>query len=738
MAEAKIPVMVRVGRIVKDSCVDLIDLLSNENRLQDPNVRQCIEDKAHSTWDGVDPPTMNGEWPLCAKCNTFIQIVYHRSGQDSNEQSSESGEDMQSDQTTSEGFSELLQSIAREGLKNPALNDKNTWVFFDHHSFWSRDVRHRKSACAMCSFMFREWSLSNPKSLDYRYMLAFRLGQYEQFGILSRQVWLKLSRQNTSPEIAGLSMLELYFNESIFLESSLTMLTLLGSKSRPLLGVSWKEPSNPFIDDALGGPVAFTFRPLSYCLRYHPSCKRQHRPRLPSRVIDVGQYNWPKERVKLYETHGECAPYITLSHSWGGQIPSRLLKINLANYLIRLDLSKLPRTFVQAIEFAQTICIRYLWIDALCIVQDDQEKWRIEALRMAEIYSNCLFNVCASESTNSQSGIWRKEYVASFSMRATEMCENVEARAWGLRATTNLVGVVMKRNSLDTRGWTLQERLLSPANLHFVHGGMVWECRSSCFDTRGIFKRPHKILKCLQVGREAMDDHPRDNRLQIWVRLVENYSSRAFTKSSDKLIALAGLARLVQRNYPSRYLAGLWEDDLPEALLWHKASGWLKRPNKYRAPSWTWAALDGAVHYPIHMDSILFSDPLVAVKVLAACLEEKTTGSFGDVSEGYLIVEGILHELSDKQICELRRNFDVDETPVRCWALRIGRLGWHNFEVEHQEEDHTLPTWFLLLGSGRRSLEYKRVGILKWYENVLMPMESLLPSQSKRQRIKLV
>ncbi|KAH8746733.1 heterokaryon incompatibility protein-domain-containing protein [Hyaloscypha sp. PMI_1271] len=672
--------------------------------LQDPNVRQCIENNAHTTLHVVTPPTMDREWPLCAKCNTFIQIVYQRSD----------------------------QYVMRE-------SGKKTWVIFDHHSYWSRDVRRRTSACVMCSFMFQEWRISNRQSLDYRYVLAFRPGQFEEFGILSWQVWLKKSRQNISLGIAGLSMLELDGNESRILESSSTKLTLLGSKSHPLRTTRWSEPSNPLINDALGGPVVFTFRPLLYCLKYHPSCKRQHRPRLPSRVIDVGQYNEPKDRVKLYETRGECAPYITLSHRWGGQIPSRLLKTNLANYLIRLDLSKLPRTFVEAIELAQTLSIRYLWIDALCIVQDDQEEWQIEALRMAEIYSNCLFNVCAAESTDSQSGLLGKEYFVWFNMHATEMSENIESKAWGLTAARNLTGVVKTgRNSLDTRGWTLQERLLSPANLHFLHGGMVWECRSGCFDNHGNFQLPHNILKCLQQGRKAVDDLPPNDRLLIWARLVENYSSRALTRSSDKLIALAGLARLIQGNYPSRYLAGLWEDDLPGALLWHKASDWLKRPNKYRAPSWTWAALDGAIHYPIHRDNILFSDPAVALKVLAARLEEKTIGSFGDVSEGYLIVEGILHELSDEQISELQQNFDVDEAPVRCWALRVGRLGWRNFEVEHQEEDHTLPTWFLLLGSGRRSLEYKRVGILKCCENVLIPRQSLLPPQSNRQRIKLV
>ena len=79
---------------------------------------------------------------------------------------------------------------------------------------------------------------------------------------------------------------------------------------------------------------------------------------------------------------------------------------------------------------------------------------------------------------------------------------------------------------------------------------------------------------------------------QAWRMIVQDYTRRALSEPSDKLIACAGLAEEFARVLRSEYLAGLWSDSLFEDLLWVRSSLCLPRPS-YRAPSWTWASVDG-------------------------------------------------------------------------------------------------------------------------------------------------
>jgi hypothetical protein len=153
---------------------------------------------------------------------------------------------------------------------------------------------------------------------------------------------------------------------------------------------------------------------------------------------------------------------------------------------------------------------------------------------------------------------------------------------------------------LMQRGWVLQERFLSPRVLHYGQQ-MYWECRR-CMWTEGEDFNP----TLNNLGRSSKRLRPRASICQAkgewplskyWSRILkEDYTARSLTNEMDKLPALAGLAQDAQRLTGDEYCAGLWRSSLPLDLLWkRKSREFMQIPSGFRAPTWSWAALDGQI-----------------------------------------------------------------------------------------------------------------------------------------------
>ena len=162
-----------------------------------------------------------------------------------------------------------------------------------------------------------------------------------------------------------------------------------------------------------------------------------------------------------------------------------------------------------------------------------------------------------------------------------------------------------------------------------------------------------------------------------WFETVQDYSKRKMTISKDKLIALSGLAHsYYEREGPSgashetrkggrrgKYAAGLWEADMPSALLWRTWSA--QRPSDYWAPSWSWASVDGAISYDSQMiySNMPYSEELSEIMRFrdgpayprysseydfgAFCLKEieikpSSSDSMGAVSAGHITLTGLV------------------------------------------------------------------------------------------------
>lgn len=151
---------------------------------------------------------------------------------------------------------------------------------------------------------------------------------------------------------------------------------------------------------------------IADCTLNHERCQERDADGswYPTRLLDIGTANTEPGTaavLKLVETsqneiHG---PYVTLSHSWGGGNPVMLKKGNHAHFL--LGISNLPKTFEHAVQAARKLQVRYLWIDSLCIIQDQPEDWATEAQLMHKVYRHAWSNISATASRNSSEGLFR-------------------------------------------------------------------------------------------------------------------------------------------------------------------------------------------------------------------------------------------------------------------------------------------------------------------------------------------
>ncbi len=131
-----------------------------------------------------------------------------------------------------------------------------------------------------------------------------------------------------------------------------------------------------------------------------------------------------------------------------------------------------------------------------------------------------------------------------------------------------------------------------------------------------------------------------------WKEIVDNYTNRHLTFGSDKLVAISALARRFQKgNLESEYLAGLWKQDLAIQLLWSTARLQLKsrpttRQTEYRAPTWSWASVDGRILPGTPgLNQKLTS---IQIKIHEAKTDLASNDPFGSLKGGYIVISGRL------------------------------------------------------------------------------------------------
>jgi hypothetical protein len=366
---------------------------------------------------------------------------------------------------------------------------------------------------------------------------------------------------------------------------------------------------------------------LAECHDKHEFCRKStmHREkergdyRLPSRLLDIRDKNG---RVSVHLIATEHLPkdtkYMTLSYRWPNESVVRLTKANEASFQHQIAIPDLPKTIQDAVLLTNELSCQYLWVDALCIIQDSEADWLQQSARMCDYYSYSFLSI-SSNTTDSDSG-----FLKTRNPLAEMPCKIIpkgKPHPLYVRQPSVLSGGEvdpLKKLPLNKHGWVFQERLLAPRIVHFTDVEVFWECAtdlSSDIYPERLWDAARKRWLAYAgatinrtpslenfVGGTGTLGHffhraeafgPMD--VNMWTELIEEYSSLDLSFERDKLAAIGGLARraheVTLRNL-GRYLAGLWEKSLALQL------GWMTYPyfpdvfinprsSIYKAPSWS-------------------------------------------------------------------------------------------------------------------------------------------------------
>lgn len=334
---------------------------------------------------------------------------------------------------------------------------------------------------------------------------------------------------------------------------------------------------------------------------------------LPSRVVDVGLNT---KIVRLFLSAGKTGMYTALSHRWGSKPIFKTYKGNLDRLSRSIDVKELPRTFQDAIETTRQLWIQYLWVDSLCIVQDDKYELACEIGQMGTIFENSSCTLAAIDALDDEAVTDRGLFLPRDDRLEAHMdcakakigvkepstgeisswCyvweEKIENKArHQIIARPRLIGYqwLLMWSKWQSRGWILQERILSRRIIYYTKHKIAWDCHTCSGEE-----------EMLGYRNEALRHSYTERRLP-WESLVAEYTKCKLSYPSDKLLAISGLANRLEARTGMRYFAGIFEDTdsrIGQCLLWRADSDRiLTKYSGFHAPSWSWAAYEGAVTF---------------------------------------------------------------------------------------------------------------------------------------------
>jgi hypothetical protein len=310
---------------------------------------------------------------------------------------------------------------------------------------------------------------------------------------------------------------------------------------------------------------------LGICNDLHETCLPPNTEPtiLPKRVLDVN-----RSHVKLRETSNEPGQYVCLSHYWGATRPEcRTTSATLEGNVSGISWDALPATFQEAIDFTRRLGLRYIWIDSICIIQNDDKDWTEQSSLIADIYENAYVTLCATASSSDDGGCyssipphWMPQKILARKRDGTEyevyIRQELDKRhipPWCMATG----GIYRSNFPLMTRAWAYQERLLSPRLVHFAMGEVMWECSElslcECFQRET--DRPSPFLEMnteKQLHRNVLLAPIPGAAEKHWRQIVFAYSGLDLSLEKDKLPALSGVAKQMSKRRPGdEYLAGL-------------------------------------------------------------------------------------------------------------------------------------------------------------------------------------
>ncbi|ROW17855.1 hypothetical protein VPNG_00809 [Cytospora leucostoma] len=317
---------------------------------------------------------------------------------------------------------------------------------------------------------------------------------------------------------------------------------------------------------------------------------------MPTRLLHItpssgGTDDTPYVRLVLTGPEfSKDTEFAALSYCWGGRHGLQLEESNYQSLMEHIPFDKLPATIQDSIRVTIELGLQYLWVDALCIIQnqDSNKYWTEEAGKMCDIYQGCSIAIAASGASNSTEGLFaardplqQAECLIGTSLITLRLEPyRPQARDW----------------ALDTRGWALQEEILPARSIRF--GSYVsWTCRELSVNEFGQIENereegnlPRDFFTRILEPQPA---NPVDEgeTYELWRRIMYRYTSTKLSERSDRLVAIEGLRSAFEKRTGWACAGGLWQSFIMRELLWCRIGA---EPSGLR-PSWSWASMDGTL-----------------------------------------------------------------------------------------------------------------------------------------------
>ncbi|KAJ3542539.1 hypothetical protein NM208_g3213 [Fusarium decemcellulare] len=294
--------------------------------------------------------------------------------------------------------------------------------------------------------------------------------------------------------------------------------------------------------------------------------------------------------------------YVALSYVWGQRPLDDWSCTTRSNVMIRIQRrgldkawDQLPKTIQDVLLLVKAMGERYVWIDSLCIVQDSNTSWELNARAMHLVYGNAHFTICAADGDSTTGLMALNTILPSEQPRATTEAGSLERDHLPLSAEC-LPGIrlialrppesIAQDSVWDHRGWTFQEQLLSPRCLIFAEGQVFFQCRSTTMS--------QAISTDEDTNRWSLDwtnsplrtlDELRQRAFWFYMKCIELYTGRDLTNEKDILMAFQGTSWLLKQHLNAPLFYGLPTSHFDLALLWMPLQSLSRRKPKTQRPS---------------------------------------------------------------------------------------------------------------------------------------------------------
>ena len=410
---------------------------------------------------------------------------------------------------------------------------------------------------------------------------------------------------------------------------------------------------------------------LDDCRNNHQSCRREP-SKLPKRVIDVGG-----AELRLIEDASKPASYAALSYKIGGISLFTSTSATLRDRQSGFSIDLLPQTVQDAIQWTRALGLSLIWIDSLCILQDNLDDWEIELSTMADIYFNATVVIAAAASDDASKGCLpvdnKLSKIPCEPTTGLYILPDFERDRW-----------IHGKGALDSRAWTFQEVQLGTRVLRVGSEEISWQCRQ-CKRRENVpmDEKEHNVqADGFALGSRALDAKRLMDRdlFRGWYVLARDFNARDISFSADRLPAFSGLAKLFQSYLNAEYVCGLWKEDLRHGLLWRSTHPGTLVP--YRGPSWSWVAIEGN-QLVWQWDLLRSKEHESRFEILEVRVVVPGRNPFGRVTSGRLVVTGDVTPLpaylcgdeTEKDVSEFTWPlvmFDIRHEPgVQCLLLRM-------------------------------------------------------------------